>query len=81
MARRFLILALAFAGMVLGIEGLRSAIAWWRGDLPAPNFFEWLSMSSLPLLGWLWWRHLSPFGKGRGQCLDAACRPDDAPRR
>lgn len=77
MARRLLILALLFAGMVLGIEGLRNTIAWWRGVLPTPTFFEWLSMSSLPLLGWLWWRYLSPFGKGRGQCLDTSRRHDD----
>jgi hypothetical protein len=79
MARRLLILMLAFAGMVLGIEGIRAAIAWWRGVLPMPTFFEWVSMSSLPLLGWLWWRYLSPFGKRRGQCLDASCRRDTPP--
>lgn len=80
MARRILILALAFAGMVLGIEGLRNAIAWWRGELPIPTLFEWVSMASLPLLGWLWWRHLSPFGPGRGRCLDASCRRDEGER-
>jgi hypothetical protein len=36
-------------------------------------------MASLPLLGWLWWRHLSPFGKGRGQCLNASRRRDGDP--
>jgi hypothetical protein len=77
--KRFLILLLAFAGMVLGIEGLRNAVAWWRGELAIPTLLEWGSMASLPLLGWLWWRYLSPFGRGRGQCLDASCRRDDGP--
>lgn len=77
MARRILTLLLAFAGMVLGIEGMRRAVDWWNGVLPAPTFLDWILMSSLPLLGWLWWRFLSPFGKGRGQCLDGARRPPD----
>ena len=74
MARRFLILLLAFAGMVAGIEGIRRAINWWQAVPPAPTFFDWLLIGSLPFLGWLWWRYLSPFGKGRGQCLVEAGR-------
>jgi len=78
-AGRLLILALVFVGMVLGIEGVRNAVAWWQGASPAPGAFEWLTISSLPLLGWLWWRYLSPFGRGRGRCLTgASCRRDDA---
>jgi hypothetical protein len=77
--KRLLILLLAFIGMVLGIEGLRNSVAWWRGELAAPTLLEWGSMASLPLLGWLWWRHLSPFGKGRGQCLNASRRRDGDP--
>lgn len=76
--KRFLILLLAFAGMVLGIEGIRNAVAWWRGELPVPTPLEWGSMAVLPLLGWLWWRYLSPFGQGRGQCLAASCRRDES---
>ncbi len=77
MARRFLTLLFAFAAMVLGIEGLRRAVDWWRGDLAAPTFVDVVLMASLPLLGWLWWRYVSPFGRGRGRCLDGACRTDD----
>lgn len=77
-ARRLLILALAFAGMVVGIEGLRTAVAWWRGALPTPSLLDLAAMAALPALVWLWWRHLSPFGKGRGQCLAAPRREDDA---
>lgn len=80
MARRFLTLLLAFAGMVAGIEGIRRAVAWWHGALPAPTLLDYILIGSLPLLAWLWWRHLSPFGRGRGQCLDAACRRDEEPR-
>jgi hypothetical protein len=80
MARRLLILVLAFAGLVMGIEGIHNTLAWWRGVLPTPTFFEWLSMAGLPLLGWLWWRYLSPFGKGRGRCLKASCQRDETSR-
>lgn len=77
MARRFLTLLFAFAAMVLGIEGIRRAVDWWRGDLAAPTTIDFLLIGSLPLLGWLWWRYVSPFGKGRGRCIDGACRTDD----
>ncbi len=68
--KRFLTLLLAFAGMVAGIEGVRRAVAWWNGVLSEPTFLDWLLITSLPLIGWLWWRHLSPFGKNRGRCLE-----------
>lgn len=76
-AKRFLTLILAFAGMVLGIEGIRTAVDWWRGVLTAPTFGDYALIGCLPLLVWLWWHYLSPFAKGRGQCLDNACRRDE----
>ena len=69
MARRLLILAFAFLAMVVGIEGIRRAVDWWNGVLPAPTYLDYAAMASLPLIGWLWWRYLSPFARGRGQCL------------
>lgn len=80
MARRLLILALAFAAMVAGIEGIRRLNDWWHGVLPAPTFFDISLMAGLPIIGWLWWRYLSPFGKDRGRCLDGGCRRDDITR-
>ncbi len=77
MARRFLTLVLAFAAMVLGIEGIRRAVDWWNAVPPAPTFLDFVLIACLPLLAWLWWRYLSPFGKGRGQCLDGACRREE----
>jgi hypothetical protein len=76
-ARRFLTLVLAFAAMIVGIEGIRRAVDWWQGVLPAPTFLDYALMVGLPLIAWLWWRYVSPFGKGRGQCLDGACQPED----
>ncbi|MHB1358473.1 MAG: hypothetical protein ACYCWC_02690 [Rhodocyclaceae bacterium] len=72
MGRRFLTLLLAFAAMVVGIEGLRRAVDWWNavavlgGDTagavpPAPTFIDSVLIACLPLIGWLWWRYLSPF--------------------
>jgi hypothetical protein len=60
-------LMIAFAGMVLAIEALRVAVAWWRGDMDSPGLAQWLMLASLPALAWAWWRFLSPFGRGR--CL------------
>lgn len=74
MARRFLTLLFAFAAMVLGIEGIRRAVDWWHGTIP--GVLDFVLIASLPLLAWLWWRYLSPFGKRRGQCLDGACARD-----
>lgn len=76
LVRRLLTLAFAFVAMVAGIEGLRRAVDWWRGTLPAPTSTDLALIACLPLVGWLWWRYASPFRKGRGQCLDGACRRD-----
>jgi hypothetical protein len=81
--RRFLTLVLAFAGMVLGIEGIRTAVDWWHGVLPAPTFVDYVLLASLPVIGWLWWRYLSPFRKAC-TCqtplspVAPACRADPA---
>lgn len=61
--RRFLTLMLAFAAMVLGIEGLHRAVDWWHGVLPAPTYIDYALLAGLPGIGWLWWRYLSPFRK------------------
>lgn len=75
MARRFLTLLLAFAGMVLGIEGIQRLADWWNGNLSSPTLIDALLMAAVPLVAALWWRFLSPFGKKHGQCL--ACPPTE----
>lgn len=77
MARRFLTLLLAFAAMVLGIEGIRRAVDWWNAVPPAPTFIDYVLLASLPLLAWLWWRYLSPFRKACA-CQAPACPADPA---
>lgn len=76
LVKRFLTLVLAFAGMVVGIEGIRRAVGWWHGTPPAA--IDLVLIGCLPFIGWFWWRFASPFGKGRGQCLDGACPHDEA---
>jgi hypothetical protein len=80
LVRRILILGLAFAAMVTGIEGLRRAVDWWRGNLPVPTSVDFALIACLPLIAWLWWRYASPFGKGRGQCLEDSGRREDGMR-
>lgn len=66
--RRVLQLALGFGYMVLLIESIRTAVAWWHNELEV-GLGEGLMLTSLPLMAWIWWRHLSPFGGRRGTCL------------
>jgi hypothetical protein len=51
------------------VAALLRAQAWWRGELSEPGLFDVLLLGSLPLLVWFYFRYLSVFGKGRGQCL------------
>lgn len=77
--KQFAALALAFAGLVLAIEALHVATAWWRGEL-VPGWADWLMLASLPVLLWAWWRHLSPFGRDCGACLPPGDDGDRKPR-
>ena len=81
MARRLLTLLLAFAGMVVGIEGIRRLADWWHGVLPAPTFLDYALMLTLPVIGGLWWHYLSPFARGRGQCLVPSTGKDADPQQ
>lgn len=66
--KRLVGLAVAFAGMVLAIESLRVAAAWWRGEI-VPDRTDWALLGCLPLLLAAWWKFLSPFGRNCGACL------------
>ncbi len=68
--RRALLLAAAFAWMVLFIEAVRAAAAWWRGEAQL-GALDYLLAGALPLLLWVWWRRFSMFRKdcGKGACL------------
>lgn len=67
--RRLLALALGFAYLVLLIEAIKLAVAWWRDEAASFATTDWLILASLPVLAWIWWQYLSPFGCGRGRCL------------
>lgn len=77
--RKTLLLAAGFAYMVLLIEAVRAAVAWWQGEgEPAP--LDYALVAALPLLAWVWWRYLSVF---RRDCGRAGCvaPPQDPPRQ
>lgn len=75
--RRLVLLAAGFAYMVLLIEAVRAAVAWWRGETDlAPLDFALIGL--LPILAWIWWRHLSMFRK---DCGKAACLLPEDDRR
>jgi hypothetical protein len=69
------LLVAAFAYMVLLIEAIRAAVAWWHGELAPPGWSELVLIALLPLLVWIWWRYISPFG--RDDC--AKCLPPSEP--
>ena len=69
--RRLGLLAAGFAYMVLLIEAVRAAVSWWRGEA-ALGPLDYALLAALPLLAWIWLRHLSVFRK---DCGKAACRP------
>lgn len=66
--KRLALLAAGFGYMVLLIEAVRAAVAWWRGDLAQPGWSDIALITGLPLLIWIWWRHLSPFGRNCTKC-------------
>lgn len=73
--KRILLLAAAFAYMVLLIEAVRAAVAWWHNELAQPGWSDIVLIALLPLLVWIWWRYISPFG--RTDC--AKCLPPGEP--
>lgn len=72
--KRLLLLAAGFAYLVLLIEAIRAAVAWWRGELAQPAWDDVALLAALPILLWIWWRYLSPFGR---DCPKCALPPED----
>jgi hypothetical protein len=63
---RVLLVPAFFAWLV---AALLRAQAWWRGELTALGMLDLVLLASLPVLVWVYFRYLSVFGKGKGQCL------------
>jgi ABC-type Fe3+-siderophore transport system permease subunit len=68
------LLVAAFAYMVLLIEAIRAAVAWWNGELTQPDWSDIALIGLLPVLAWVWWRYISPFG--RPDCQKCALPPE-----
>lgn len=63
---------ISFGYAVLLFEALRTATAWWQGELQEAGLTEYLLIAALPLLAWIWWRYFSMFRSG---CAKGACAP------
>ena len=61
------LLALAYAALTLA--AVITAHDWWQGQLDDPRWYHWLLLACLPVLAWIYLRHLSVFAPGKGQCL------------
>lgn len=66
--RRPLLLAAGFGYMVMLIEAIRSAVAWWQGELAHPGVTDIVLIALLPVLAWVWWKYISPFGRECPKC-------------
>jgi hypothetical protein len=66
--KRLLLLSAGFAYLVLLIEAVRAAVAWWRGELAQPAWDDIVLLGLLPILLWIWWRYISPFGRDCQKC-------------
>lgn len=73
MMKRILLLAAGFGYMVLLIEAIRAAVAWWQGELAQPGWADIALIALLPVLAWIWWRYISPFGR---ECPKCALPPE-----
>ena len=67
--KRIAAVALAFVAMVAGIEGIRVAAAWWKGELESIGVLDALLLAALPVVAWAWWKHFSIFGRKTPRCL------------
>lgn len=76
--KQIALLAAGFAYMVLLIEAIHAAVAWWQGELPQPGWSDIALIAALPVLVWVWWRYLSPFGR---DCQKCALPPETEKRR
>jgi hypothetical protein len=74
--KRAAMLAAGFTYMVLLIEAIRAAVDWWKGDLTQPGWIDIALIALLPLLVWIWWRYISPFGR---ECPKCALPPESGP--
>ena len=73
--RRLLLLAAGFAYMVLLIEAVRAAVAWWQGEAVL-GWLDFALIGALPILAWIWFRHFSMFRK---DCAKGVCTPPGTP--
>lgn len=76
--KRIALLGAGFAYMVLLIEAIRAAVAWWQDELAQPGWGDIALIAALPLLVWIWWRYISPFGR---DCRKCALPPEPGPRQ
>ncbi len=65
MARWLLFMAYA----ALALAAVITAHDWWQGEITDMRWYHWLLLACLPLLAWIYLRHLSVFAPGKGQCL------------
>lgn len=61
------LLGMAYAALTLA--AVVTAHAWWQGDIVDMRWWHWLLLGCLPLLAWIYLRHLSIFAPGKGRCL------------
>lgn len=70
-----------FAGGMALLQGLVTAVRWWRGEIEVMTAADWLWLSLLPPLLYVYLRHVSIFGCKQPACLLPDERHDQEPDR
>ncbi len=62
-----------FAGGMVLLQGLVTAVRWWRGEIEVMTASDWLWLCLLPPMLYVYVRYVSIFGCKQPTCLT----PDD----
>lgn len=79
MKRIAIAIILWFAGGMALLQSLTTAVRWWRGEIAEMGASDWLWLSLLPPLIYVYLRHVSIFGCKQPTCLMPDERQDREP--
>jgi hypothetical protein len=69
MRQTLLKIFLWFAGGLVLLQSLTTTLLWWKGEITHMTALDWLWVLLLPPMLYLYFRHVSIFGKPAPPCL------------
>ena len=70
-----------FAGGMALLQSLVTAVRWWQGEIAVMEASDWLWLSLLPPMLYVYLRYVSIFGCKQPTCLTPEERSDQGPER